>query len=213
MHYVLVVPGLFFFSFIIESFTQVYLEFQAPSQLKELQILRTSLKEFPDLSGISDNLENISLDAGGLPIQGLTLLESLSMNFSSLRLRFSTLRGEQASTKKGEGTLCESLVIFNFKFNGELVWNNGKAPISGLEKLEISREEFVSKILINGIHYPSLESIKLHFMENLMEVDLTRVNTLNSLDIGHCKKLKRLAATSDLPNLKKLDKCVGNSRS
>ncbi|XP_059064135.1 uncharacterized protein LOC131856382 [Cryptomeria japonica] len=175
---------------------------QAPSQLKELQNFQTSSKEFLDFRGISDDLENLLLDATGLPIQGLSLLESLSMNLSTLCLRFSTLRGEQASTKRGDMTPCKSLVILNFKFNEELHWDSGKAAMSGLEKLENNGEKFVSKILISGIHYPSLESIKLHYMENLTEVNLTRVKTLNFLDIRNCPNLKTLAATSDLPNLR-----------
>ncbi|GLJ33364.1 hypothetical protein SUGI_0671230 [Cryptomeria japonica] len=176
-------------------------DMQAPSQLKELQISQTSLKEFPDFRGISDNLENVFLDARGLPIQGLSLLESLSMNLSSIYLRFSTLKGERGYSERGKKTQCESLVIENFKFNGEVDWNNGKAHMRGLEKIEINGEEFLSKILISGIHYPSLTSIKLHNMENLMEVDLTKVKTLNCLDIRNCQKLKILVATSDLPNL------------
>ncbi|XP_057846543.2 disease resistance protein Roq1 isoform X2 [Cryptomeria japonica] len=170
---------------------------QAPSQLKELQISQISLKEFPDFIGISDNLENVLVDAGGFLIQDLSLLESLRMNLCSLCLRFSKLKGQQGYTKRGERILCESLVIDNFKFNGEVDWSNGQAPMSGLENLEISNEESVSNILICGIHYPSLKFIKLHYMKNLVEMDLTRVRTLNSLDITNCPKLKRLAATSD----------------
>ncbi|GLJ33351.1 hypothetical protein SUGI_0670920 [Cryptomeria japonica] len=75
--------------------------------------------------------------------------------------------------------------------------------MAGLEKLELemSGEKFVSNVLISGFHYPSLKSIKFHGMENLMEVNLRRVETLDSLDIANCKKLKRLTGTSDLTNL------------
>ncbi|XP_059063299.1 disease resistance protein L6 [Cryptomeria japonica] len=59
---------------------------QAPSQLKELQISRSFLEKIPDFSGKSDNLENVALDARGWPIQGLSLLESLSMNLCSICL-------------------------------------------------------------------------------------------------------------------------------
>ncbi|XP_057846810.1 disease resistance protein Roq1-like [Cryptomeria japonica] len=76
-----------------------------------------------------------------------------------------------------------------------------KAPMSSLEKLEISFENLVSKILISGIHYPSLESIKFHGMERLKEMNLTGVQTLKCLDLTNCRKLKRLTGISDLSNL------------
>ncbi|XP_057863268.2 disease resistance protein Roq1 [Cryptomeria japonica] len=180
---------------------------QAPSQLKELQISETFLEKIPDFSGISDNLENVVLDARGWPIQGLSLLESLSMNLCSICLRSSTLKGEKSSTKIEGRTSCESLVIWNFKFSGEVVWNNRgmssnvKVPMAGLEKIEISDEELVSKILISGIHYPSLEPIKLHCMENLREVDLISIKSLNCLDITNCKHLKSLSGMSNLAKL------------
>ncbi|GLJ33487.1 hypothetical protein SUGI_0673660 [Cryptomeria japonica] len=106
---------------------------EAPSRLKELLIYENSLKEFPDLSGISDSLENGFLES--------------------------------------------------------------------LEKLVISGEYFVSKILISGIHYPSLDSITLEYMGNLMEVNLRSVKTLKSLAIVYCDKLTRLTGTSHLTNL------------
>ncbi|XP_059064143.1 uncharacterized protein LOC131056284 [Cryptomeria japonica] len=106
---------------------------EAPSRLKELLIYENSLKEFPDLSGISDSLENGFLES--------------------------------------------------------------------LEKLVISGEYFVSKILISGIHYPSLDSITLEYMGNLMEVNLRSVKTLKSLAIVYCNKLTRLTGTSHLTNL------------
>ncbi|GLJ57081.1 hypothetical protein SUGI_1293520 [Cryptomeria japonica] len=124
---------------------------QAPSELKELQLSQTSLKEFPDLLGISkDSLEN--------------LLEN----------------GEESSISK--------------------------ASMNSLEKLEIkiSGEKCVSKILISSTDYPNLRSLKLHGMENLMEVNLIRVEKLSCLDIRNCRKLKTLTGTSDLKNLELL---------
>lgn len=75
--------------------------------MKELIIYPTSLEEFPDLSGITDSLEN----------------------------------GVKSSSVK--------------------------APMSGLEKLEISGDNFLTKILINGFQYTSLQSIKLDCIEIL----------------------------------------------
>lgn len=78
---------------------------QAPSQLKELQISQSFLEKIPDFSGISDNLENVVFDARGWSIQGLSLLESLSMNLCSICLGSSTLKGEQTSLKYKGGLL------------------------------------------------------------------------------------------------------------
>ncbi|GLJ06487.1 hypothetical protein SUGI_0040290 [Cryptomeria japonica] len=187
---------------------------QVPSQLKELRISQISLKRISNVLGISDNLENVFIDAQGLSIQGLSLLESLGMNLPSLYLIHSTVKGEHASTKIGERTTGKSLVICNFKLSGEGARNNGgmssnvKVPTSGLQKLEISNQELVSKILISGIHYSSLESIKLHLMQYLKKVDLIRVNTLTNLDIRNCRKLKNLKSGSgifDLPKLVELN--------
>ncbi|GLJ29976.1 hypothetical protein SUGI_0592660 [Cryptomeria japonica] len=169
---------------------------QAPTQLKELHIYETFLEKIPDMSGISNNLGKVVLDAYGWPIQGLSLLESLNMNLCSLSLRSSTLVGAQASTKTEVGITCESLVIWNFKFSQEVAWNNGgmsssvRAPMGGLEKLEISCEKLVSKILISGIHYPSLESIKLHCM--LVRLNISECPELEELSLGHLSCLERM---------------------
>ncbi|XP_059065420.1 disease resistance protein Roq1 [Cryptomeria japonica] len=182
---------------------------QAPFELKELQISQTFLNEIPDL-GILNTLENVLLDSNGFPITGLPLLESLNMNLSSLCLRSSTLKGEQVSTKRDEKIPCESLVIFNFKFNEE-DWNNEglscsvETPMSGLKKLKISDEECVSKIFISEMHYPSLESIKLHDMKKLVEVELTMAETLSSVKITNCKNLERVSGIHNLAQLVKLE--------
>ncbi|GLJ33322.1 hypothetical protein SUGI_0670360 [Cryptomeria japonica] len=82
-----------------------------------------------------------------------------------------------------------------------------KIPMSGFEKLENNSENFVSKILINGNHFPNLESVNLHDLENLMQVDVTNLKTLKCLDITNCKKLRRLTGLSDLTNLELLNIC------
>ncbi|GLJ57083.1 hypothetical protein SUGI_1293690 [Cryptomeria japonica] len=182
---------------------------QVPSQLKELQISETFLKEIPDL-GMSDTLEKVLLDSRGLPIAGLPLLESLNMNLCSLCLRSSTLKGEQVSTKRGQNILRESLVILNFQFN-EMDWDNerpscsAEGPMSGLEKLEISDEDCVSKILISEMNHPSLESIKLHDMKELVEVDLRMIETLSYVEITNCKKLGSVLGIPNLVNLVEIE--------
>ncbi|GLJ58081.1 hypothetical protein SUGI_1414880 [Cryptomeria japonica] len=115
----------------------------------------------------------------------------------------------QAPSQLKELQICEtSLIEFPdlLGVSKDSLENRGKSSSVktlkiGLEKLEISGEKFVSKILISGIHYHSLKSIKLHGMENLKELNLIRVKTLNCLDIKNCVKLKRLIGTSNLTNL------------
>ncbi|XP_059067351.1 uncharacterized protein LOC131855936 [Cryptomeria japonica] len=75
-----------------------------------------------------------------------------------------------------------------------------KAPFRGTENLEM-RDIGVSKILICGNYFPDLHTFMLYDMDNLFEVQLTRVETLKSLDVTNCKRLVRLSATSDLSKL------------
>ncbi|GLJ08734.1 hypothetical protein SUGI_0094870 [Cryptomeria japonica] len=122
----------------------------------------------------------------------------------------SAFKGVQLSSKRGERTVGESLVIVNVKFNEVDGTYAGmpcsvRASLSSLEKLETSHEECVPKILISGMHYPSLQSIKLYGMEKLEEVDLRMVKTLNCLEIAYCENLKSVSGISDLAKLVKLE--------
>ncbi|KAH9288821.1 hypothetical protein KI387_032938, partial [Taxus chinensis] len=167
---------------------------QTPSQLKELQIYESFVEEVPDMLEISNKLENVVLDTEQMPIRGYSLSGSLRMNLSTFSSSI-----EWASVK--------SLSIQKFKSKGVLTLNNGvesrtvEAPMSGLENLEISGKTLVTKILISGNHCPRLESLKLHDMANLIEVDLSSVKSLNCLEVTNCISLQRISATFDLTNL------------
>ncbi|KAH9288823.1 hypothetical protein KI387_032940, partial [Taxus chinensis] len=167
---------------------------QTPSQLKELQIYQSFVEEVPDMLEISNKLENVVLDTEHMPIRGYSLSGSLRMNLSTFSSSI-----EWASVK--------SLSIQKFKSKGELTSNNGvesrtvEAPMSGLENLEISGKNLVAKILISGNHCPRLDSLKLHDMANLIEVDLSSVKSLNCLEVTNCLSLQRISATFDLTNL------------
>ncbi|GLJ33372.1 hypothetical protein SUGI_0671350 [Cryptomeria japonica] len=186
---------------------------QVPSQLKELQIYQTTLEEFPDFLGISDNLEQVVLDAKNMPIKSWSLLESLRVYPRSLVLACSTLHGELACNNRGRRTTFKSsyftsLVIWDFvKLSDELdLYNIGesthlKCPLSNLEYLEINNQIYVTKILICRNYCPKLLSLKIHDMLYLIEMNLLSVQTLNCLEINTCMKLKRLSETSNFRNL------------
>ncbi|XP_059071953.1 disease resistance protein Roq1-like [Cryptomeria japonica] len=135
------------------------------------------------------NLQRLTIKGGQLktlwenPVQAPSQLKELQICETSL-IEFPDLLGVSKDSLENRGKS-----------------SSVKTPKTGLEKLEIGGEKFVSKILISGIHYHSLKSIKLHGMENLKELNLIRVKTLNCLDIKNCAKLKRLIGTSDLTNL------------
>ncbi|XP_057846636.1 disease resistance protein Roq1 isoform X2 [Cryptomeria japonica] len=174
---------------------------QPPSQLKELQISQTILKEFPDLSGISNHLETVVLAGSEWPIQGFSLVQCLGMNLGSLDLRYTVLHGELVSYNGGERTAIKTLDIKNFKLIGEVVLNNGgecssaRSPMRSLENLKISNQKLVTKLLIHGNHCPSLQSLRLQHMQNLIEVELISIKTLTCLKVHNCKHLKRLSGS------------------
>ncbi|KAH9288789.1 hypothetical protein KI387_032906, partial [Taxus chinensis] len=156
---------------------------QAPSQLKELQISQTSLEEFPDLSRIADTVEMVVLDAEEMSTVSWSVLASL--NPVSLILRHSRLRGELASNYRLRTTSFKSsyspgLIVSTLKIKGEFPLNNF---MSNLKILEISTEELSPRISISENHCHNLESLKLHDMKNLTEVDVTRVTNLVVFDI------------------------------
>ncbi|KAH9288819.1 hypothetical protein KI387_032936 [Taxus chinensis] len=165
---------------------------QTPSQLKELQIYQTFVEEFPDMLEISNKLEMVVLDAEHMPIRGYSLSGSLRMNLSTCDSRI-----EWASVKP----------LSKFKSKGEMTLNidveswTVETSMSGLENLEIRGKNLVTKILISGNHCPRLESLKLHDMANLIEVDLSSVKSLNCLEVTNCISLQRISATFDLTNL------------
>ncbi|GLJ51686.1 hypothetical protein SUGI_1098410 [Cryptomeria japonica] len=179
---------------------------QAPSHSKELQIHDTFLEEFPDLSGKLNNMEKLVLHAKDMQMDVWSLLGSLRMNLRSLNVMGSELTGDLTSKDTTEDTLFKSLVIYEFQqlWSGELALNNkgwSRLVMNGIENLEIKGQKHVTKILINGNCCQRLQSFKICEMENLIEVDLSMIKTLNCFEITDCKHLKRLSAVPDLTNL------------
>ncbi|GLJ33693.1 hypothetical protein SUGI_0677200 [Cryptomeria japonica] len=80
-----------------------------------------------------------------------------------------------------------------------------KTPLSFLEDLVICDQENIIEIIINGNYFPNLQSFNLSGMKNLIELKLTRIETLNCLNVTNCKDLKRLSGTSGLTNLVELN--------
>ncbi|GLJ33714.1 hypothetical protein SUGI_0677760 [Cryptomeria japonica] len=170
--------------------------------LKELQIIGTYLEEFPDLLGESDNMEAVVLHATEFQMDIWSLLGSLRMKLPCLNVMHSNLTGELASTDTAERTAFKSLVIYDFKLPGEreMALNNEgwyRTAMNDVEYLEIKGHHFVKKILITRNCCQCQQSLKICEMKDLIEVDLARINTLNFLEITNCEKLKRLILTSD----------------
>ncbi|GLJ33402.1 hypothetical protein SUGI_0671950 [Cryptomeria japonica] len=183
---------------------------QAPSHLKELHIGKTFLEEFPDLSGKSNNMEKVVLHAKEFHMDIWSLLGSLGMNLHSLNVMGSELTGDLASSDTSDRTTFKSLVIYDFKLPWEMevvLTNEGwsRTIMSGVESFEIKGRNLVTKILITGNCCQRLQSLKISKMEDLIEVDLARIRTLNFLEIADCKKLKRLSLTPDLSKLLELN--------
>ncbi|XP_057813971.2 uncharacterized protein LOC131027886 [Cryptomeria japonica] len=149
---------------------------EAPFQLKELEIHGSFVENFPDFLGILTVAEKKVIDAKNmLAIESPLLLRSRPMNPHALYLN--------------EGGMCATI----------------RNPLSFIEDLVISRQENIVIIVINGNHCPSLQSLELSFMKNLIEVQFTEVETLNCLKVTNCEDLKRLSLTSDLTKLEELN--------
>ncbi|XP_057846589.2 disease resistance protein RUN1-like [Cryptomeria japonica] len=172
----------------------------APFLLKELQLSGTFMEECPKLSGIS-KLEKLVLNAEEMPIDGWPLLESLGVHLTGLVLREDTLSGQLASNNTRKS---KSFVLSNFKLKGLLALVTGVPGRSSLEKVEISKQNLVSVVIISGSHYKSIKSLKLYHMENLFEVDLSCLTKLKVLKLKNCSKLKSVSGMSDLAKLEVL---------
>jgi hypothetical protein len=82
-----------------------------------------------------------------------------------------------------------------------------KPLMNSLEKLEIKirGEKCISRVFIHSTDYPGLKSLKLHGMENLVELSLIGMETLSYLDIRNCPILKTLMGISELKNIEMLN--------
>ncbi|KAH9288835.1 hypothetical protein KI387_032952 [Taxus chinensis] len=162
---------------------------QGPSSLKELENKHTNLEEFPDLSRTSNHLEKVVLNDYEIPIEWLSFLESLKSNERNLAysVRGLALASFESSSSR---VLLPGLI-----FKGVVALNNRgqflpvKSPMSNLRKIKFVNQEFVTKVLISGYHYPNLESLRLYSMKNLNEVALNMVPILKSLKLKACSNL------------------------
>ncbi|KAH9288834.1 hypothetical protein KI387_032951 [Taxus chinensis] len=175
---------------------------QEPSSMKEMYISSTILEEFPELSAMSNHLEKVVLNEEEIPVEWWSFLESLRANPTSLALSCSTndyLACFECSSSRVtlRGLLFKGIVALNNRGQSPAV----KSPMSSLQKLEFVGQDFVTKVLISGYHYPTLEFLHLRSMINLTEVDLNMLTTVKSLKLTDCLNLKCVSGICDLTNL------------
>ncbi|KAH9288621.1 hypothetical protein KI387_032738 [Taxus chinensis] len=162
---------------------------QAPSQLTELVLDKISLEESTNSLGMLNNVEKLALrgryeDDDGKLFEGISLSKSLRKltRLRSLAVRHFSLCGIVALDSSVESTTLES-------------------PMSSLEKIDISEEKHVWKVSISGDHCPSLKSLRLESIENLIYVSLSGVTTLDCLQLRSCRELVTVSGIRDLAKL------------
>ncbi|XP_059065278.1 disease resistance protein Roq1-like isoform X1 [Cryptomeria japonica] len=147
---------------------------EAPSEIKELEIDGTFIEEYTDYLGILTNVEK-QVNEG----QHMSKMKSLIVK---------TRRKLSKSLSKNSHRKSSTV----------------KAPLSFIENLAIKEQENIERIEINGNYCPCLQSLELSSVGNLIEVQFTRVETLNCFNISNCQYLKSLSVTSDLTKLEEL---------
>ncbi|KAH9290030.1 hypothetical protein KI387_034147, partial [Taxus chinensis] len=179
---------------------------QAPSQLKVLEISKTFLKEFPDLSGMSNQLERVQLkDELSISIQGCSLLKSLKPRSFVLNSG-STLHtnGELAFNDRVLEATCFTssyfpnlLLFYNFKLGGTLALKKerqSRIDFTRFVKLNISKGHEFEELCLEGLH--GLEKIRLDRCEKLKCLKLSSCKKLTELVISQCRQLKKLCLES-----------------
>ncbi|KAH9294343.1 hypothetical protein KI387_040454, partial [Taxus chinensis] len=171
---------------------------QGPVQLKELQLIDTvSFGEFRNSCSVFRRLQNLVLTGNGgsdgMLIEGSTLSQVLKLliNLSSLIFRHFRLSGELDLSNNADG--FEAFM---------------SARMYRLEIIDIQFVKDVKKICISGQHCPSLKSLRLHFLADLIEVNLSRITALSSLEVDSCSVLTDLLGIADSRNLVNLS--IGN---
>ncbi|KAH9289050.1 hypothetical protein KI387_033167, partial [Taxus chinensis] len=171
---------------------------QGPVHLKELQLIDTvSFGEFRNSCSVFGRLQNLVLTGNGrsdgMLIEGSTLSQVLKLLIN-----------------------LKSLIFRHFRLTGKLDLSNN---VDGFEvymttrmyRLEIIDIQFVKdvkKICISGQYCPSLKFLRLHFLADLIEVNLTRITALSSLEVDSCSVLTDLLGIADSRNLVNLS--IGN---
>ncbi|KAH9288617.1 hypothetical protein KI387_032734, partial [Taxus chinensis] len=173
-------------------------DLQVPFELKELLLETIILRELPNTLGMLNHLEKLVLKGRYSDISNSNfLIEGRSFSESLRKLR--SLR---------------SLTLWDFCLSGELALSDSRdstsfqtsldRSMSCLRTIHIHGVKLTSMLSIDGEHCPSLEYLRLDSMENLVEVNLNPVTTLNSFKLVFCKKLKTISGNFDLENLERL---------
>ncbi|KAH9288926.1 hypothetical protein KI387_033043 [Taxus chinensis] len=175
---------------------------EEPSSLKEMHISSTIVEEFPNLSEMSNHLRKVVLNEEEIPIEWWSFIESLRTNPTSLSLTFSsndyfTCFEGPSSRVPLRGLIFKGTVALNNRGQSTTV----KSPMSSLQKVEFVDQDFVTRVIISGYHYPTLEFIHLRSMKNLTEVDLNMLTMMKSLKLTDCANLKCVSGICDLTNL------------
>ncbi|KAH9294115.1 hypothetical protein KI387_040682 [Taxus chinensis] len=171
---------------------------EVPFELKELLLETIILRELPNTLGMLNHLEKLVLKGRYSDISNSNFLIE-GRSFSESLRKLSSLR---------------SLILWDFCLSGELALSDSRdstsfqtsidRSMSCLQTIHIRGVKLTSKLLIDGEHCPSLEYLRLDSMENLVEVNLSLVTTLNSFKLVFCKKLKTISGNFDLGNLETL---------
>ncbi|KAH9289045.1 hypothetical protein KI387_033162 [Taxus chinensis] len=142
---------------------------------------------------------------GPVQLKELRLIDTVS--FGAFRNSWSVFGRLQNLVLTGNG---------HFRLSGELDLSNNADGFEAfmstrmyrLEIIDIQFVKDVQKICISGQHCPSLKSLRLHFLADLIEVNLTRITALSSLEVDSCSVLTDLLGIADSRNLVNLS--IGN---
>ncbi|GLJ23730.1 hypothetical protein SUGI_0449780 [Cryptomeria japonica] len=99
-------------------------------------------------------------------------------------------------------------------FSGDLILSKGRDPtnfeastssrMKSLETINFHRLGNISMLPISGNICPRLRSLEVLAMRNLNEMDLQKLERLNSLRVDHCLKLESISGLSSLTGLRVL---------
>ncbi|GLJ38870.1 hypothetical protein SUGI_0792360 [Cryptomeria japonica] len=168
-----------------------------PLQLKELVCKFTNCG-WMEKAMLRRNWKEISNSLGML-----SRLESLVLQLESQENRKDIMIEWDSFVDCVETLNClKTLGLSGLYINGEIAYPSKETTDSklSLESLTLSHIGHTSKVSISG---PSLKSLKLKQMEDLIEVNLSGLETLRCLELIQCDRLTEVRA-DDLPKLEML---------
>ncbi|GLJ34639.1 hypothetical protein SUGI_0696680 [Cryptomeria japonica] len=172
---------------------------EAPSELKNLEIYGTFLEEYPNFLGVLTHVEKkVQQEVEKEVVKEVNEGHDLS-KLKSLIVKTCTRFSRSVLT-----TSARESPSFKVPLNDGTESTTVKVPLSMVEDLVIKEQENIRRIGVDGSYCPSLQSLELSSVRNLIEMQLTRVETLNCLNVSECEHLKILSVTSDLTELKDL---------